>query len=172
MNYFDKIEEALRLGLSRDYFIVRDKGPKAIMQLAALDGQNPFVVLSKNIPKSSYMELALAAHFFEEWDENDKINVVEEKKGFFNKLFADSTTLELKLESERLKLPLVIKLKLKKDAFVRAFDKSDDRVIPGTIAEGSVDKFIKYLLGQSKWAKELKEALPDIDKKLTKESFE
>lgn len=101
-----------------------------------------------------------------------KINVVEEKKGFFNKLFSDSTTLELKLESERLKLPLVIKLKLKKDAFVRAFDKSDDKIIPGTIAEESIDKFIKYLLVQSKWSKELKEALPDIDKKLTKESFE
>ena len=101
-----------------------------------------------------------------------KINVVEEKKGFFNKLFSGDTTLEIHLKSERLKVPIQMRFKLKKDKFVLLGDSGDDKFVHGHISESHQDKFIKYLLGQSQWAKELKEALPDIDKKLTKESFE
>jgi len=100
-----------------------------------------------------------------------KINVAEEKKGFFNKLFSDDTTLEFTLESSMLKTPINMRMKLKKDKFVLMGDAGDNKFLHGYVAEEHQEKFIKYLLGQSKWAKELKESIPDIDKKLTKESF-
>jgi len=101
-----------------------------------------------------------------------EVFLAEEKKGFFSKLFADSTSMVFKLESELLKQPIEMSFKLKKDKFVRVGSASSDKVIYGYVDEAHQEKFIKYLLGQSKWAKEFKEGLPDIEKQFTKESFE
>ncbi len=100
------------------------------------------------------------------------ISVAEEKKGFFKKLFSEDTMMEFHLESDILKLPIKMKFKLKKDKFVKVSDSGDPKFITGYVAEEHQEKFIKYLLGQSKWAKEFKEAMPDIAEKFTKESFE
>lgn len=101
-----------------------------------------------------------------------EVFLAEEKKGFFSKLFADTTTMNFKLESELLKQPIQMKFKLKKDKFIRVVDSGDTKFITGYVAEEHQEKFIKYVLGQSKWAKEFKEEFPDIDKMFTKESFE
>ncbi len=101
-----------------------------------------------------------------------EVFLAEEKKGFFSKLFADSTSMVFKLESELLKQPIEMAFKLKKDKFVRVGSASSDKVIYGYVAEEHQEKFIKYVLNQSKWAKEFKEGLPDIEKQFTKESFE
>jgi hypothetical protein len=101
-----------------------------------------------------------------------EVFLAEEKKGFFSKLFADSTSMVFKLESELLKQPIEMSFKLKKDKFVRVGSASSDKVVYGYVDGEHQEKFIKYLLGQSKWAKEFKEGLPDIDKQFTKESFE
>jgi len=101
-----------------------------------------------------------------------EVFLAEEPKGFFSKLFADSTSMVFKLESDLLKQPIEMSFKLKKDKFVRVGKASSDKVIYGYVAEEHQDKFIKYVLGQSKWAKEFKEGMPGIDKQFTKESFE
>jgi hypothetical protein len=74
--------------------------------------------------------------------------------------------------TQYLKQPIEMSFKLKKDKFVRVGKASSDKVIYGYVAEEHQDKFIKYLLGQSKWAKEFKEEMPGIEKQFTKESFE
>jgi hypothetical protein len=101
-----------------------------------------------------------------------EVYLAEEKKGFFSKLFADSTTMVFKLESELLNQPVEMSFKLKGDKFVRIGKASSDKVVYGYVAEEHQEKFIKYVLGQSKWAKEFKEEMPGIDKQFTKESFE
>jgi hypothetical protein len=101
-----------------------------------------------------------------------EVYLAEEKKGFFSKLFADNTLMNFKLESELLNQPIEMSFKLKGDKFVRIGKASSDKVVYGYVAEEHQEKFIKYVLGQSKWAKEFKEEMPGIEKQFTKESFE
>ncbi len=101
-----------------------------------------------------------------------EVYLAEEKKGFFGRLFGDSTSMVFKLESELLNQPIEMSFKLKGDKFVRIGKASSDKVVYGYVAEEHQEKFIKYLLGQSKWAKEFKEEMPGIEKQFTKESFE
>ena len=101
-----------------------------------------------------------------------EVYLAEEKKGFFGRLFGDSTSMVFKLESELLNQPVEMSFKLKGDKFVRIGKASSDKVVYGYVAEEHQEKFIKYLLGQSKWAKEFKEEMPGIEKQFTKESFE
>lgn len=120
---------------------------------------------------------ALVNPIYNKWGEynsklvNCEFSVAKEKKGFFNKLFSDDTTLEFDLESDLLKQKIKMTFKLKKDKFVKTKYNGTD-FVTGYICDEHIDKFIKYLLTQSKWTKELKEAIPDIETKFTKESFE
>jgi len=100
------------------------------------------------------------------------VYLAPEKKGFLGKLFADSTSMVFEFESDSLKQPLEMSFKLKGDKFVRVGKASSDKVVFGYVAEEHQDKFIKYLFGQSKWAQDFKQEMPDITKQFTKASFE
>ena len=101
-----------------------------------------------------------------------KINKVEQKKGFLNKMFSGSSTIEFHLKSERLSKPIKMILKLKGDKFVLSGDSGDTGFVHGHVSSESADKFIKYLLNTSEYKEELKEKFENIGELLTKECFE
>jgi hypothetical protein len=101
-----------------------------------------------------------------------KIVKAEPKKGFFNKLFAENSTIEFHLVSDRLKVPIQMKFKLKKDKFVRVTESNGEKLITGYVVEEQADKFIKYVLTQSKYKDELKQNFENIEETFTKESFD
>jgi hypothetical protein len=78
-----------------------------------------------------------------------EVFLAEEKKGFFSKLFADSTSMVFKLESELLKQPIEMSFKLKKDKFVRVGSASSDKVVYGYVDGEHQEKFIKYSTADS-----------------------
>lgn len=99
------------------------------------------------------------------------IDKQEKKEGFFKKLFSSNSVIKFTLKSESLKNPIEMSFELKGDKFKRMGDSGNDRVTFGYIDDEHQDKFIKWVLTQSKWKDDLKKNFEDIEKTFTKESF-
>lgn len=104
-----------------------------------------------------------------------KMEKIEPKKSFFgkisDKIFSESSSIKLRFQSDLLKQKVLVVFKFKGDKFVRIGDPRSETLAYGYVVSDHIDKFLKYLLTQSQWKSELKENFEDIEKILTKESF-